>query len=478
MRCGRESGGANAAELGVCPAAGDGSYDGINCGKNAGRFCWAVAGTFCGGAIQGTFADKRESCLSCGFFNTVRAEEGTANLRTKFLRFVSEDDDSPLFKDMTYQHIKAGQRFITQGQEGDAAYIIQRGSCQLIVEKNGELHPVDHRGEGDVVGVMAILTGEPRGAHVEAETDMEVWVLKREQFEHISKEQPGLFGFLSELVADRFDSRRPIADRTIGKYVATDIIGRGGFSIIYKGMHPGLNMPVAIKMMRHDLAMDADYLRNFQNEAKTIASLNHENIIKIYDIEERYRTVFIIMEFLEGESLDAMLGRLKTIPPALAVNLLIQICSGLQYAHQRGIIHRDINSSNVIIRRDDRLKILDFGLACPIGTKDFSSLGTIAYMAPEQIEGGPMDQRTDIYAVGITAFEMVVGNRPFSEDDAQALADMHLTRDIPDPAADAPDLPQDLQRFIIKACRRDPDCRYGDMDQVLADLRRIAKKTG
>jgi serine/threonine protein kinase len=117
-------------------------------------------------------------------------------------------------------------------------------------------------------------------------------------------------------------------------------------------------MPVAIKMMRHDLAMDADYLSNFQNEAKTIASLNHENIIKIYDIEERFRTVFIIMEFLEGESLDAMLGRLKTIPPALAVNFLIQICSGLQYVHQRGIIHRDINSSNVIIRRDDRLKIL------------------------------------------------------------------------------------------------------------------------
>ncbi len=396
----------------------------------------------------------------------------------QFLRFVSEDDDSPLFKDMTYQHIKAGQRFITQGQEGDAAYIIQRGSCQLIVEKDGELYPVGHRGEGDVVGVMAILTGEPRGAHVEAETDMEVWALKRAQFEHISKEQPGLLGFLSELVADRFDSRRPIADRTIGKYVATDIIGRGGFSIVYKGMHLDLNMPVAIKMMRHDLALDADYLSNFQNEAKTIASLNHENIIKIYDIEERFRTVFIIMEFLEGESLDAMLGRLKTIPPALAANLLIQICSGLQYAHQRGIIHRDVNSSNVIIRRDDRLKILDFGLACPIGTKDFSSLGTIAYMAPEQIEGDPMDQRTDIYAAGILAYEMVVGNRPFPEDDARALVDMHLTRDIPDPAASAPDLPQDLQRFIIKACQLDPESRYRDMGQALTVLRRIAKKTG
>jgi CRP-like cAMP-binding protein/tRNA A-37 threonylcarbamoyl transferase component Bud32 len=478
MKCGREPGGANAAELGVCPAASDDSYDGINCGKNAGRFCWAVAGTFCGGTVQGTFADKRESCLSCGFFNTVRAEEGTANLRTKFLRFVSEDADSPLFKNMSYQYIKAGQRFITQGQRGDAAYIIQRGSCQLIVEKNGELHPVGHRGEGDIAGMMAILTGEPRGAHVEAETDMEVWVLKRAQFEDISKEQPGLLGFLTELVADRFDSRRPIADRTIGKYVATDIIGRGGFSIIYKGMHLGLNKPVAIKMMRHDLALDADYLSNFQNEAKTIASLHHENIIKIYDIEERFRTFFIIMEYLAGESIDAMLGRLKTIPPVLAVNLLIQICSGLQYVHQRGIIHRDINSSNVIVRRGHQLKILDFGLACPIGTKDFSSLGTIAYMAPEQIEGDPMDQRTDIYAVGITAYEMVVGRRPFPEDDAQALADMHLTHDIPDPAASTPDLPQDLQRFIIKACRRDPDSRYGDMRQALADLSRIAGATG
>ena len=477
MRCGREPGGAKAAEQGVCPAAGDDSYDGINCGKNAGRFCWAVAGTFCGGTVQGTFADKRESCLSCAFFNTVRAEEGTANLRTKFLRFVSEDEDSPLFKDMVYQHIKAGQRFITQGQEGNEAYIIQRGSCQLIVEKDGELHPVGHRGEGDVVGVMAILTGEPRGAHAEAETDMQVWVLKREPFEHISKEQPGLFGFLSELVADRFDSRRPIADRTIGKYVATDIIGRGGFSIIYKGMHSDMNMLVAIKMMRHDLAMDEDYLGIFRNEAKTIAGLSHENIINIYDIEERFRTVFIIMEFLEGEPLDAILGRFETIPPALAVDRLIQICSGLQYVHQRGIIHRDVNPSNIIIRPDDRLKILDFGLACPIGTRDFSSLGTIAYMAPEQLEGDPMDQRTDVYAVGITAYEMVVGHRPFPEDDVRSLADLHLTCDIPDPAASAPDLPRDLVQFIMKACQRNPDRRYGDMEQALADLRKIAQKT-
>ena len=474
MKCGRQPGGDKAAELGVCPAADDPSYDGINCGKNAGRFCWAVAGTFCGGKIQGTFADKRDSCLSCAFFNRVRAEEGTANLRTKFLRFISEDAEGPVFKNMRYQYIQAGERFITQGHDGDAAYIIQRGSCQLIVEKDGKLHPVGHRAEGDIVGVMSILTGEPRGAHVEAETDMEVWVLQRDQFDNISKEQPGLLGFLTELVADRFDSKRPIADRTIGKYVATDIIGRGGFSIIYKGLHAGSNVPVAIKMMRHHLAMDSDFLYNFRNEAKTIAGLNHKNIIKIYDVEEKFKTVFLIMEYLQGEPLAKMLKRVKVIPPASAVHYLIEICSGLQYAHSRGIIHRDINSSNILIQQNNRLKILDFGLACPIGTQDFSSLGTLAYMAPEQIQGDPMDPRTDIYAVGIIAFEMLAGKRPFPEDDLNALEEMHLNQDIPDPSANIADLPESLQRFITKSCRRDPGLRYNDVHQAMADLRPIA----
>ncbi len=124
------------------------------------------------------------------------------------------------------QHFKKGVRFIIQGEVGDAAYIIQRGSCIVIVEKEGSLHPVGHRGEGDIVGVMSILTGEPRSAHVEAETDMEVWCLKKSQFDDISQKDPYFLDFLTELVADRFDSRRPTADRSIGKYIATDIIGR------------------------------------------------------------------------------------------------------------------------------------------------------------------------------------------------------------------------------------------------------------
>ena len=202
--------------------------------------------------------------------------------------------------------------------------------------------------------------------------------------------------------------------------------------------------------------------------------MKHANIIKVYDIEQRFKTVFLIMEYLSGETLSTRLKHQKVIPPPVAVHFLSQICSGLQYAHHRGIIHRDINASNIMIQPHETLKILDFGLACPIGTQDFSSLGTLAYMAPEQITGDPLDPRTDIYAVGILAYEMLVGERPYAADEPRKLERMHLTQDIPDPLTRVPDLPKNLQGLILKCCRRDPHLRYGDINQLMADLKTTA----
>ena len=470
MKCGREPGGGNITELGVCPAAADESFDGINSGRCGGRFCWAVAGTFCGGKAQATFAQKRESCLSCGFYHRVQAEEGTANLRTKFLKFVFQDPQSSLLEGMSYKRFRAGERFIKQGDPADAAYIIQRGSCIVVVEKDGELHPVGHRGEGDIVGMMAILTGEPRSAHVEAETETEVWVLDRGRFDQISRNDPELLTFLTELVADRFDSRRPIADRSIGKYLATNIIGRGGYSIVYRGVHRKLNLPVAIKMLRHDLAIKSDFLTDFRNEARIIAGLNHEGIIRVYDIEERFKTVFIIMEYLQGEPLRDLFRRLKKIPWKLAVDFLVQICSGLHYAHSKGIIHRDINPANIFVQPDDRVKIFDFGIACPAGTEDYLLGGAFPYLAPELFDGDPADEQSDMYALGITAYEILVGQRPYPEESPGALMKLHRDQDIPDPAARVPELPERLRHFILKACCRNPAERYKDAGAALADL--------
>ena len=477
MMCGREPGGNKVSELGVCPAAADDSFDGINDGECGGRICWAVAGTLCGGCKQGSFHEKRSSCLDCDFYCMVQEEEGLAERRTKFLQFLQAEDRSPFFEKMTYLRVKAGQRFVVQGQVEDTAYIIQRGSCLVIVEKDGQLHPVDHYGEGEIVGGLGILTGEPRRAHVEAETDMDLWVMTRKQFDEITEKDPELLNFITELVADRLDSRRPTAYRTIGKYVATDIIGRGAFSIVYKGRHTVLGLPVVIKMMRHNLALYPDFIENFKNEAKTIAGLNHPNIVRVYDFDERYRTLFIIMEQVAGNSLKEMIQRLRYLPPMLAADFVYQIGSALDYAHQQGIIHRDINPSNIIVQPDDRIKILDFGLSCPAGTEDFANTGTAQYMAPEQIDADPVDGRTDIYALGITAYEMVTGRLPFEHSDLNALLKMHTTQDITDPAEFVPNIPEALREFILNAGRCNPQQRYASMRDALDVLGPLMSKS-
>ncbi len=477
LKCGREPGGEKIAEFGVCPAAKDSSFDGLNRGKNGGRICWAVAGTFCGGKVQGTFAEKRKSCINCEFYKSVRKEQGKTDSHTKFLKFISGDADSSFLKKLTFRHVKAGERFIRQGETGTEAYIVESGTCLIIVEKNGELYPAGHRGEGDIVGITSILTGEPRPAHAEAETEMDLWVIKKADIDDISKQEPELITFLTEIVASRFDSKRPVADRHIGKYIAADIIGTGGYSIVYKGMHPGLNMPVAIKMMRHDMVMNTEFYTTFCNEAKIVAKLSHRNIIRVYDIEERFKTVFIIMEYLEGQSLKNMLIHLKTIPPDLAADFLFQICLGLDYAHQHGIIHRDINTVNIFVQTGDCVKILDFGIACPIGTDDFIYGGALPYMSPELIEGEPADCRSDIYSLGITAYEMLTGRLPFDEKNSWQIMKEHLSRDIPNPAEIIHDLPESLCRFVIKCGKCNPEHRYANMQEALEDLSIFAKKS-
>jgi CRP-like cAMP-binding protein len=143
--------------------------------------------------------------------------------------------------------------------------------------------------DGDIVGEMALITGEPRSAHVDTETDMQLWCLTKAQFDELSEAYPDLRSFLTDLVTQWFETRTVTAERKIAKYILTDIIGKGSYSIVYRGVHQALNMSVAIKMMKHDMAMENDFIKNFRNEAKTIAKFNHENIVKVYDIEERYQ---------------------------------------------------------------------------------------------------------------------------------------------------------------------------------------------
>jgi len=384
----------------------------------------------------------------------------------------------PLLNSMIPIQVKAGERFISQGDEGDTFFVIQEGSCLVNVEKEGIRHPLTHLREGDIVGEIALLTGEPRTANVDAATDMILWGLTRELFDTLCSKYSDLLDFLTELVTYRFSTEIVTANRTIGKYLISEIIGRGGWSMVYKGIHTGLNMPVAIKMLKHDMAMNVEFLEKFHNEARIVALLNHENIVRVYDIEELFRTVFIIMEYLEGAPLDYTLDKMPRLPITKALDILLQVCNGLNYAHEQGIIHQDIKPANIFVQNDDRAKIVDFGLSCPPGTVDCSMPGTVYYMSPEQIEGEAVDERTDIYSLGIMAYEMLTGQQPFQEDDYAKLMDLHLSVDLPDPRKLVPDLPDAICYFIKRATQKDPSLRYKSCWEIIRDLQPFADTLG
>ena len=385
-----------------------------------------------------------------------------------------------LLRQMDFKRIPKGEQFIRQGEEADQFYLILKGSCMVHLEKDSMLYTIAQLGPGDLVGEMAVFTGEKRGASVEAETDMDVLSMSRDQFEKLSQEYPEFRGYLSEIVTHRLSTSKIMAEKKIGKYIISEKIGDGGSSIIYRGIHSVLNLPVAIKMLKHELAMDPDFIQIFSNEAKIIAQLNHPQIVRVYDIEELYRTVFIIMEYLEGVTLRQMLDNAKKMPLMKTLDIVLQACYGLEYAHKYGIIHQDINPRNIFVQPDGGVKIIDFGLACRIGSVDTNFLfpGTIYYISPEQIKGDPVDERSDIYSLGITVYEMLTGVLPFPGDDMKTLVNWHLSEEIRDTRAALPDLPDEMHTFFMRSIRKDPRARFKNVSEIIGLLKPLSEKLG
>ncbi|MFP4516330.1 MAG: protein kinase domain-containing protein [Desulfovibrionales bacterium] len=375
-----------------------------------------------------------------------------------------------LLTHVTRRRLCAGGRLFDQGEPGDAVYLIQEGYCRVCIKVGDQVHEVNHMGRGEILGEMAVITGEPRSAAVHAVTDACLWKLEKEHFERAAGQYPEIRDFLTEIVARRFETSPVTADRRIGKYLINQKIGSGGWSIVYRGVHEFLNMPVAVKMLRHDMAMMPGFQQKFREEAAIIARLKHPCIVQVFDIEEMYRTMFIIMEYLEGQSLRQLLERGGALSTDRALGFFLQICEGLSYAHDNGIVHQDIKPENIAVLPGDRIKIMDFGLACPTDTESVGLSGTLYYAPPEKIEGEPADIRSDIYSLGITAYEMVTGRRPYQEKDPVDLMRLHVDQDVPDPVIFNPSLSAGLRRVILKSCARKPVHRYQSVRELMDDL--------
>ncbi len=366
-----------------------------------------------------------------------------------------------------------GDKIMTQGVKGDGVYFIESGGCYIIVEKDGEPILQATRRKGDMVGVMALLTDEPRPANIVAATHSQMWRLSRNCFTLLIEEQYELREFFISFACERLESDGVLADLAIGKYKIDHKIGSGAWATVYHGHHMSLGRDVAIKLLHHEMALDEEFCQRFVDEAKIIAKMQHKNIINIYDVEYRFNMLFIIMEYLDGLPLDIMIKKKGRFSVPEVIDIIRQVCSGLAYAHKRSIVHQDIKPDNLFMLKNGTVKIIDFGLACPFGSEHIEMEGTLQYMSPEQIESYPVDGRTDLYGLGITAFHLLTGRLPYLDDDLAALREMHLNKDIPDPREFVKETPPGLAEFIKTCCRRNPEERYKDADTALKVLERL-----
>jgi beta-lactam-binding protein with PASTA domain len=268
-------------------------------------------------------------------------------------------------------------------------------------------------------------------------------------------------------------------DRTFDRrYVIRRKLGSGGMADVYLAEDQELGRRVALKLLNDRHAADEQFVERFRREAQSAAGLNHPNIVSIFDRGRAEGTYYIAMEYLDGRTLKELLVRNGPTPIPIAVDYARQILGALAFAHRNGIVHRDIKPHNIIVGRDGRLKVTDFGIArsgASQMTEAGSIVGTAQYLSPEQARGAPVDQRSDLYSLGIVLYEMLTGNVPFTGDTPVEIAMKHLSQ-VPEPPSKLrPQVPHDLDAVVMRAIAKDPDQRYGSAEEMEADLARVAR---
>ena len=271
-------------------------------------------------------------------------------------------------------------------------------------------------------------------------------------------------------------------DKMIGKmldnrYELLEVIGSGGMAVVYKAKCHRLNRLVAVKVLKSDLAEDADFRRRFRDESQAVAMLSHPNIVSVYDVS-RGETEYIVMELIDGITLKQYMEKRGQLNWREALHFITQIMKALSHAHSRGIIHRDIKPQNIMVLRDGSVKVADFGIAClanSANTLTQEALGSVHYMSPEQAKGDRTDARSDIYSAGVVLYEMLTGRLPFEGDSAVSVAIQHLSSVPLSPREINPDVPEALELICMKAMASDLEKRYASADEMLADLEEFRK---
>ena len=272
-------------------------------------------------------------------------------------------------------------------------------------------------------------------------------------------------------------------DQYIGKmlddrYEILELIGSGGMANVYKARCHRLNRLVAIKILKSDLADNADFRRRFHDESQAVAQLSHANIVSVYDVSTNPDREYIVMELIDGITLKQYMERRGRMDWRESLHFITQIMRGLSHAHSRGIIHRDIKPQNIMVLRDGSVKVPDFGIACLANqgqTLTQEALGSVHYISPEQARGDRIDARSDIYSAGVVLYEMLTGRLPFEGDSAVSVAIQHLSSVPLAPRDIDPSIPEPLELICMKAMNSDPNKRYASADAMIEDLEKFRR---
>lgn len=258
------------------------------------------------------------------------------------------------------------------------------------------------------------------------------------------------------------------------RYEILSKVGAGGMSDVYKAKDHILSRFVAIKVLKQEFSEDSSFVTKFRAEAQSAAGLEHPNIVNIYDVGSENGLYYIVMEYVEGITLKTYIEKKGQLSFKESASIAIQVARGIEAAHNKNIIHRDIKPQNIIISTDGKVKVTDFGIAKATSSNTISSdvMGSVHYASPEQARNGFVDGRSDIYSLGIVMFEMVTGRVPFDGDTTVAVALQHLQEEIARPSIYAPDLPISFEKIILKCTQKTPDRRYQTIDELLTDIRR------
>ena len=262
-----------------------------------------------------------------------------------------------------------------------------------------------------------------------------------------------------------------LADR----YEIIEQIGTGGMSDVYKAKCHKLNRYVAIKVMKSEFSEDKTFVSKFRAEAQSVAGFTHPNVVNVYDVGDENGIYYIVMELVEGITLKKYIEKRGKLPFKEAVSIAIQVANGLDAAHKHHIVHRDIKPQNIIISKEGKVKVTDFGIAKVASSSTINSsstMGSVHYISPEQARGGYSDERSDIYSLGITIFEMLTGTVPFDGDSTVAVAVQHIQDEIPAPSTVAADIPVSIDKIVLKCTQKKPDRRYQSAAELITDLKK------